>query len=47
MLKIQAMNRPDYEANHQHSYCTKKKNKADGTFEVILSEKLASEKKKA
>ena len=47
MLTIQAMNKPDYETNHQHSYGTKKKNKADGTFEVILSEKLASETKKA
>ena len=47
MLKIQAMSKPAYETNHQHSYGTKKKNKSDGTFEVILSEKLASETKKA
>ena len=47
MLKIQAMNKPDYESNHQHSYGTKKKNKADGTFEVILNEKLAGKTKKA
>ena len=47
MLTIQAMNKPDCKSNHQHSYGTKKKNKADGTFEVILSEKLASETKKA
>ena len=47
MLKIQAMNKPDYGANHQHSYGNKKKNKADGTFEVILSEKLADKTKKA
>ena len=47
MRKIQAMNKPAYETNHQHSYGAKKKNKADGTFEVILNEKLASETKKA
>ena len=47
MLKIQAMNKPAYETNRQHSYGTKKKNKADGTFEVILSEKLADKTKKA
>ena len=47
MLKIQAMNKPACKSNHKHSYGTKKKNKADGTFEVILSEKLASETKKA
>ena len=47
MRKIQAMNKPAYETNHQHSYGTKKKNKADGTFEVILSEKLAGKTKKA
>ena len=47
MLKIQAMNKPAYETSHQHSYGTKKKNKADGTFEVILSEKLEGKTKKA
>ena len=47
MLKIQAMNKPDCKSNHQHSYGAKKKNKADGTFEVILSEKLAGKTKKA
>ena len=47
MLKIQAMNKPACKSNHQHSYGAKKKNKADGTFEVILNEKLASETKKA
>ena len=47
MLKTQAMNKPAYETNQQHSYDTKKKNKADGTFEVILNEKLAGKTKKA
>ena len=47
MRKIQAMNKPACKSNHQHSYGTKKKNKADGTFEVILSEKLAGKTKKA
>ena len=47
MLKIQAMNKPAYKTNHKHSYDTKKKNKADGTFEVILNEKLAGKTKKA
>ena len=47
MLKIQAMSKPAYETNHRHSYGTKKKNKADGTFEVILSEKLEGKTKKA
>ena len=47
MLKIQVMSKPDCKSNQQHSYGTKKKNKADGTFEVILSEKLAGKTKKA
>ena len=47
MRKIKSTNKPAYETNHQHSYGTKKKNKADGTFEVILNEKLAGKTKKA
>ena len=47
MMKIQAMSKPAYETNHRHSQGTKKKNKADGTFEVILNEKLAGKTKKA
>ena len=47
MLKIQSTNKPAYETNQQHSYGTKKKNKADGTFEVILHEKLEGKTKKA
>ena len=46
MRKIQAMNKPACKSNRQHSYGAKKKNKADGTFEVILNEKLAGKTKK-